>query len=410
VDAHATFAVILLDVDHFKEVNDTLGHPVGDALLLATAERLKACLRPSDLVARLGGDEFVVIAEGAGAPEAVRLAQRFHETASTPHDIDGEQVRLGASMGIALSKGTETDPDRLFRNADIALYAAKASGRGAFRIFEASMELGMQERQALRADLRSALAKGELELHYQPLVDLRTEQVSSFEALLRWKHPTRGMVPPDLFVPIAEDSGLILEIGNWVLETACAEAVKWPREIALAVNLSTREFAGHELANNVAKALKGSGLAAGRLELEITESVLLRNSKANLETLHELRGIGVHIALDDFGTGYSSLAYLQQFPFSKIKIDRSFISGLPRSAASQAIVRSVIGLGMALGMRVTAEGVETEAQYDWVRLGCNEAQGYYIGRPTAASEIPKVIEAISARAASAANSAERRAS
>jgi diguanylate cyclase (GGDEF)-like protein len=409
VEARATFAVILLDVDHFKEVNDTLGHPVGDSLLLATGERLKACLRPSDLVARLGGDEFVVIAEGAGAAEAARLAQRFHDTASAPHVIEGEQVRLGASMGIALSKGEDTDPDRLFRNADIALYAAKASGRGAFRIFEAVMEAGMQERQALRADLRSALANGEFEIHYQPLVDLRTERVSSFEALLRWRHPTRGMVPPDVFVPIAEDSGLIVEIGNWVLETACAEAVSWPRDIALAVNLSTREFAGHELAKNVARALKNSGLEAGRLELEITESVLLRNSRANLETLHRLSGLGLHIALDDFGTGYSSLAYLQQFPFSKIKIDRSFISGLPRSAPSQAIVRSVIGLGMALGMRVTAEGVETKAQYDWVRLGCNEAQGYYIGRPSVASDIPALIEAIGARVANGQAAEERRA-
>ncbi|HWA17461.1 MAG TPA: EAL domain-containing protein [Devosia sp.] len=409
VDARANFAVILLDVDHFKEVNDTLGHPVGDSLLLATGERLAACLRPSDLVARLGGDEFVVIAEGAGAAEAARLAQRFHDTASAPHSIDGEQVRLGASMGIALSRGQETDPDRLFREADIALYAAKASGRGAFRIFEPSMEAGMQERQALRADLRSALANGELEIHYQPLVDLRTERVSSFEALLRWRHPTRGMVSPELFVPIAEDSGLIVEIGNWVLETACAEAVKWPREISLAVNLSTREFAGHHLAKYVARALKNSGLEAGRLELEITESVLLRNSRTNLETLHRLRGLGVRIALDDFGTGYSSLAYLQQFPFSKIKIDRSFVAGLPRSAASQAIVRSVIGLGMALGMRVTAEGVETKAQYDWVRLGCNEAQGFFIGRPSVASEVPTMIKEIGDRAAARNSDQERRA-
>jgi diguanylate cyclase (GGDEF)-like protein len=394
VDSRAHFAVILLDVDHFKEVNDTLGHPVGDVLLQATGERLLATLRPGDLVARLGGDEFVFIAEGAGAAEAARLAQRLTDVAAIPHSVEGETIRLGASIGIALSDGSATDPARIFRNADIALYAAKASGRGAFRVFEPSMETGMLERQALRADLRAAIEKEQFELNFQPLVDLHSGKVATLEALLRWHHPTRGRVPPDQFIPIAEESGLIVAIGEWVINRACAEAMKWPSHVSVAVNISTREFASGELAHNVRQALKRTGLEAGRLELEITETVLLKNSRANLATLHLLREQGVRIALDDFGTGYSSLAYLQQFPFSKIKIDRSFISGLPGSDASQAIVRSVIGLGMALGMRVTAEGVETQEQFDWVRLGCNEAQGYYISPPVGAAEVPELIARI----------------
>lgn len=393
----ARFAVILIDVDHFKEVNDTLGHSVGDALLKATAERFRTGLGPDDLVARLGGDEFVIITENADASEATEMARRYAMAAGTPHEIEGESIRLGASIGIAISEGNGEDPDRLFRNADIALYAAKADARGAFRIFEPAMEAGLQDRQALRADLRAALGNGEFMLMYQPQVELRGEQVSGFEALIRWRHPTRGLIGPEVFIPIAEESGLIIAIGEWALSTACAEAMKWPTEVSLAVNLSTREFAGSDLASNVARALKESGLPAERLELEITESVLLKNSRANLETLRRLRALGLRIAIDDFGTGYSSLAYLQQFPFSKIKIDRSFISGLPESDASQAIVRSVIGLGIALGMRVTAEGVETESQYDWVRLGCNEVQGYFLSPPVAASEVMATMARLNAR-------------
>ncbi|MEP7239508.1 MAG: EAL domain-containing protein [Devosia sp.] len=397
VHSRATFAVILIDVDHFKEVNDTLGHPIGDSLLKATARRLEDCIRATDMLARLGGDEFVIIAEGADGREAARLAQRFADAASTPHHVDDELIRLGASIGIALADGSEQDADRVFRNADIALYAAKADARGGYRVFEAAMEAGMQERQSLRADLRAALQNHEFELHYQPQVDLRTERVSGFEALLRWNHPTRGLVLPDAFIPIAEESGLIIAIGEWVLNTACAEAMKWPEEISVAVNLSTRQFASGDIAALVSRALRQSGLSAGRLELEITESVLFKKSTANLEMLYRLRGLGVRIALDDFGTGYSSLAYLQQFPFSKIKIDRSFVSGLPLSDASQAIVRSVIGLGMALNMRVTAEGVETSAQYDWVKLGCSEAQGFYLSRPVPAADVLAVTDSVNAR-------------
>jgi diguanylate cyclase (GGDEF)-like protein len=396
--AGTRFAVILIDIDHFKEVNDTLGHPLGDLLLKGMADRLNQCVRSGDLVARLGGDEFVIIAEGADATEAGKLAQRFADAASTPLSIEGELVRLGASIGIALADGADKDPDRVFRNADIALYAAKADTRGSYRVFEPAMEAGLQERQSLRADLRVALENGELELQYQPLVDLRSEQVSSFEALLRWRHPVRGLVLPEVFIPIAEESGLIVAIGDWVLNTACKEAAKWPDAISVAVNFSTREFANGDLADNVARALGRSGLPARRLEAEITESVLLKKSRHNLDMLHRLRELGVRIALDDFGTGYSSLSYLQQFPFSKIKIDRSFITGLPLSEPSQAIVRSVIGLGIALGMRVTAEGVETAAQYEWVRLGCNEAQGYYLSPAVTPAEVPDVIERLNARA------------
>jgi EAL domain-containing protein (putative c-di-GMP-specific phosphodiesterase class I) len=259
------------------------------------------------------------------------------------------------------------------------------------------MEMGLIERQMLRADLRTALSNDEFELKFQPLMDLRTEQICSFETLIRWNHPTRGVITPDIFIPIAEESGLIVSIGEWVLKEACLEAAKWPSQIAVAVNLSTREFASGELTANVRKALKNSGLDAERLELEITETVLFRNSRANLAQLHRLREMGVHIALDDFGTGYSSLAYLQQFPFSKIKIDRSFVSGLPQSASSQAIVRSVIGLGIALGMRVTAEGVETQAQFEWVKLGCNEAQGYFISRPVSGADVAGLIETVGSR-------------
>ena len=390
------FAVLLLDVDHFKELNDTLGHPVGDLLLKSTGERLKSSVSNRDHVARLGGDEFVILAEGANAADAEKLALRIVEAAAPPHVVDGEAIRLGVSIGIALSDSDIINADRVFRNADIALYAAKTDTRGAFRVFEPSMEMGLQERQALRADLRAALGNDEFELYYKPLVDLRTETVCSFEALLRWRHPTRGLISPDLFIPIAEESGLIVAIGNWVLNTASAEAAKWPAAISVAVNLSTREFASGNLADNVSAALKASSLDAARLELEITESVLLKNSRANLTMLHKLRALGVRIALDDFGTGYSSLAYLQQFPFSKIKIDRSFIKDLPQSDASQAIVRSVIGLGLALGMRVTAEGVETRAHYDWVKLGCTEAQGYFLSRPVPASEVPAVVARLNA--------------
>jgi EAL domain-containing protein (putative c-di-GMP-specific phosphodiesterase class I) len=302
-------------------------------------------------------------------------------------------VRVGASIGIAVA-GRATRPDELFKNADIALYAAKTEARGAHRFFEPSMHIELMQRQALRSDLANAIERGEFALAYQPLVDLRTDRVASFEALLRWNHPRRGPISPEEFIPVAEESGLIVPIGEWVLRQAAREAMRWPADVAVAVNLSPRQFATDGLADTVKRVLAETGLQASRLELEITETVLMRDSNTNLETLRRLRNAGVRIALDDFGTGFSSLGYLQRFPFSKIKIDRAFVSGLPGSEESQAIVRSVIGLGQSLGMKVTAEGVETPAQLAWVRNGCDEAQGYLLSRPVAAAEVFGVLAEI----------------
>jgi len=387
-------AVLLLDLDHFKEVNDTLGHPVGDSVLLGTAHRLRDAVGQGDTVARLGGDEFAVIVTGfAEVAEVRKLARRIIDAANKPHEVAGETVLVGASAGIGLSGSR--DSERLLKEADIALYAAKGEARGGFRFFEPAMEAGLNERQALRADLRLGLERNEFEIHYQPIVDLKRGRICSFEALLRWRHPRHGMVPPDQFIPLAEETGLILAIGDWALHAACREAMRWPGDVSVAVNLSTRQFRDNNLVDIIAHALDRSGLAPNRLELEITESVLLKDSRANLITLRRLRESGIRIALDDFGTGYSSLGYLQSFPFSKIKIDRSFTSGLPQSEESQAIVRAVMGLGSSLGMCVTAEGVETAAQLDWVRSGCDEAQGFFLSRPVPAEHIPALIDEFS---------------
>ena len=390
-------AVLLLDLDHFKEVNDTLGHPVGDAVLQGTASRLRQCADAGHTVARLGGDEFAVIVTGyADVAEVRTLARSIIAAANRPHEVSGETALVGASAGISLS-GTR-DPERLLKEADIALYAAKGEARGGFRIFEPAMEAGLNERQALRADLRVGLELRQFELHYQPIVDLKRGLISGFEALLRWRHPRHGLVSPEIFIPLAEETGLILAIGNWALHTACAEAATWPGDISVAINLSTRQFRDNNLVDIIEHALDRSGLPHSRLELEITETVLLKDSHANLITLRRLRESGIRIALDDFGTGYSSLGYLQRFPFSKIKIDRSFTSGLPQSEESQAIVRSVIGLGRALGMRVTAEGVENADQLDWIRSGCDEAQGYFLSRPVPPDMVPALIEEFALRA------------
>jgi diguanylate cyclase (GGDEF)-like protein len=400
-------ATLLIDLDHFKEVNDTRGHPVGDALLVEMATRLAACVGPPNIVARLGGDEFAIIMlEHADTAALARLAQRILDIVRVPHSIDGQVLRVGASIGIALSKAA-SDADQILSNADIALYAAKGDARGGFRFFEPAMVSGLQQRQALRADVAAALDNGEFELAYQPIVDLRSGTVCCFEALLRWHHPQRGLVPPDIFIPIAEESGAIIDIGDWVVRTACVEATRWPDTIRVAINLSSRQFISGDLACLVASVLKVTGLAPGRVELEITESVLMKDSHENLRTLGQLRDMGVRIALDDFGTGYSSLAYLQRFAFNKLKIDRSFISGLPASGESQAIVRSVVGLGKSLGIRITAEGVETKAQLDWVAAGCDEAQGYFLGRPVPADEIPAVISLLGAVTGSARAEARR---
>ena len=395
VDSGAQVATLLLDLDHFKEVNDTFGHPVGDALLVAIGERLRTCLRPTDTIARLGGDEFaIILTDPDQTLDVALLARRIVGVASAAYDIGGQSVRVGASLGIAQSGSGSDDPDTIFKNADIALYAAKAEAPGEYRFFELAMETEVQQRQALRVDLRAALDNGEFELAYQPLVDLEFNRVCGFEALLRWRHPVRGMVSPEIFIPVAEETGLIVPIGDWVLETACREAAKWPSHLSVAVNLSTRQFASSDLVDKIEAMLQRIGFDRNRLELEITETVLLKDSIANLMTLQRLRSLGIRIALDDFGTGYSSLGYLQRFPFSKIKIDRSFVSGLPGNEESQAIVRAVIGLGQTLGIRVTAEGVETQEQFDWIKCGCDEAQGYFLSRPVAAREVPGLLRSL----------------
>src|SRR4051794_16629582 len=388
-------AVLCLDLDRFKPVNDTLGHPGGDALLRAVAARLLACVREGDTAARLGGDEFAVLQAGAGQPEAAgALARRLVEALSAPYEVLGHQIVVGASVGVALAPGDGRDPDELLKRADMALCRAKADGRGTFRSFEPGMDARLQARRLLELDLRKALAAGELELHYQPLVDLRTGAVSALEALLRWRHPARGLVPPGEFVPLAEEIGLIVPVGGWVLRRACADAAGWPGGVRVAVNLSAAQFRGRELVAAVVGALAAAGLAPARLELEITETVLLRDGEATLATLRELRALGVRIAMDDFGTGYSSLGYLRSFPFDKIKIDRCFVRDLGASADCEAIVRAVTGLGGSLGIATTAEGVETEEQLERLRPeGCDEAQGFHLGRPMPAAEVVAFLSA-----------------
>ena len=396
-----SLAVYCLDLDHFKGVNDTLGHPMGDAVLQAVAQRLKNCLRDSDMVARLGGDEFAVVQYPLGNPnEASTLASMLIETVSRPYEVQGHEFIIGASIGIALAPGDGHEADGLLRNADIALYRAKAEGRGTAHFFEAEMDRRIQARRLLEIDLRKAFANGEFELFYQPLINLTTDAVSGFEALLRWRHPDRGMIAPGDFIPLAEEIGLIVPLGEWVLRQACAEAMRWPGELKVAVNLSPAQFRSRGVVRAVLTALAYSRLPASRLELEITESVLLGETDANLATLHQLREIGVRISMDDFGTGYSSLSYLRCFPFDKIKIDRSFVSELAERPDCVAIIRAVAGLGLSLGIATTAEGIETTEQLERVRAeGCTEVQGYLFSAPRPASELSGIIGAAQCKAA-----------
>ena len=381
-------AVLCLDLDGFKGVNDTLGHPAGDELLRQVARRLKGCTRETDLVARLGGDEFAVVQADAEQPtDAATLAERLVEALRAPFDLRGQRVEIGTSIGVVLADGTGATADELLRGADIALYRAKAEGRGTWRFFEPGMDAEMQARRRLEADLRRALAEGQFELFYQPLIEADTQALTGFEALLRWRHPERGMVSPAEFIPLAEEVGLIRPMGAWVLDKACADAATWPAHVKVAVNLSPVQFVKGDLVRQVERALSASGLPARRLELEITESVLLQDNEATLGILHRLRALGVSIAMDDFGTGYSSLSYLRSFPFDKIKVDQSFVRGLDRGKGGVEIVRAVVGLGKALGMDVLAEGVETAEQFGILRAeGCDELQGYLFGRPVPESE------------------------
>ncbi|MFT8243153.1 putative bifunctional diguanylate cyclase/phosphodiesterase [Roseomonas sp. BN140053] len=387
-------AVLTLDLDQFKAVNDTLGHSVGDGLLCAVAGRLLGCVRDSDLVVRLGGDEFAVVQEQAVQPQdAAALARRLIEALAPPFLIEEHQVVIGTSIGIVLANGGEDGPDALLKSADLALYRAKAEGRGTFRFFEAEMDALAQARRSLELDLRRALVLNQFELFYQPLVDATHSVITGFEALLRWNHPERGMVSPALFIPLAEEIGVIEQIGGWVLRRACQDAAGWPGTLKVAVNLSPVQFRNRDLAKEVTAVLAATRLPACRLELEITESLLLQDSEGVLAILHEMRALGVRIAMDDFGTGYSSLSYLRRFPFDKIKIDQSFIRGLAENEDCGAIVRAVIGLGRSLGMAVNAEGVETAEQLEALRVeGCSEVQGYFFSKPRPAGEIAGLLQ------------------
>jgi diguanylate cyclase (GGDEF)-like protein/PAS domain S-box-containing protein len=392
-------AVHCLDLDHFKSVNDTLGHPLGDELLREVAERLKDNLRDRDLVARLGGDEFAIIQNIAHPNQASDLAAKLIAAISASYDLQGHEIIIGGSIGIALAPGDGNAADVLLRNADMALYRAKAEGRGTSHFFEAEMDRRVQARRLLELDLRKAFANGELDVYYQPLVNLTEDRIIGFEALLRWHHPERGMVMPGEFISLAEEIGLIGPIGEWVLRKACAEAARWPGELKVAVNLSPAQFRARGVVGAVLSALAHSGLAPQRLELEITETVLLGETETNLGILHQLRQIGARISMDDFGTGYSSLSYLRSFPFDKIKIDRSFVRDLAQRPDCMAIIRAVTGLGASLGIATTAEGVETAEQLDRLRAeGCTEAQGYLFSPPRPAAELAALLATASRQA------------
>ncbi|RZN12567.1 diguanylate cyclase [Bradyrhizobium genosp. SA-3] len=388
------FALLYIDVDEFKGINDSLGHHVGDELLKAIAGRLRGCLKQDDLIARLGGDEFAVIQTGIqSSTDVVWFVTRIYEAIRQPYHCLGHQLSTDASIGIALAPQDGSDLDQLIKNADLAMYGAKAEGRRTHRFFEPAMDACAKARLAMEQDLRQALVNGGFEIHYQPLVDLRSGKVSGCEALLRWRHPERGMVSPAEFIPVAEDTGLINELGDWVLRMACNEAATWPAHVRVAVNVSPVQLKCDTLALRIAGALAASGLDPRRLELEITEAVLIRDDEAALSILHQLRAIGVRIALDDFGTGYSSLSYLKRFPFDKIKIDRCFVADIAETNGAPVIVQAVVNIAAASSMTTVAEGVETEAQREMLRnLGCTEMQGYLFSAPKPATEARKLFD------------------
>jgi diguanylate cyclase (GGDEF)-like protein len=388
-------AFLCFDLDHFKAVNDTLGHVIGDQVLVNVAARLKKFAREGDVVARLGGDEFAMIAMALDDPQdAAGIASRIVKSIAAPMEIEGHQVNIGTSVGIALAPGDGDDVETLLKNADTALYRAKSEGRGNYHFFERGMDDALQYRRMLEQGLKVALAHGEFRLMFQPLVDLSTNKICCFEALLRWDHPEQGTISPAEFIPVAEETGLIGSIGEWVLRQACAAAAGWPGDVRVAVNLSAVQFKNRGLINHVIHALGDAGLDARRLELEVTESLLLADTPHTLETLHQLRALGVRISMDDFGTGYSSLSYLRSFPFDKIKIDRTFVAGLAPGDESTAIIRAVVGLGQSLGMSTTAEGVETEEQLAAVRAqGCNEVQGFLFSPPLPPSGVTALLRA-----------------
>jgi diguanylate cyclase (GGDEF)-like protein len=386
-------AIHILDLDQFKHVNDTLGHPMGDKLLRMVAERLGMLVRETDTIARMGGDEFAIVqAPLVQASDAQALGLRIIEAVSQPYEIDGQHIMIGASIGIALSPLDAASPERLMRNADLALYQAKGAGRGTFRVFEPEMDAQMQARRALESDLRKALAEGQFELHYQPVVNLASNEINGFEALIRWHHPEKGMIPPSGFIPPAEEIGLIVSIGEWVVREACATAARWPENITIAVNISPAQIRNPGLVQLVMSALAASGLSPGRLELEITETAILTDRETSIAILRQIQELGVRVVNDDFGTGYSSLSQLQSFAFDRIKIDRSFVKDIEVCAGSLNIVRAVAALASGLGIRATAECVENTAQLDSIRSeGCTEMQGFLMSKALPAREVERLF-------------------
>ncbi|TMJ21567.1 MAG: bifunctional diguanylate cyclase/phosphodiesterase, partial [Alphaproteobacteria bacterium] len=399
VDLGLEFAVLFIDLDRFKVVNDTLGHRVGDLLLLEVATRLRAALQPADVLARLGGDEFAIVVGSISSRHALEvLACRLTEAVGQPYEIDGHRIRSSISIGIAVAPSDGGNAEDLLMAADLALYAVKASARGTFRFYQQCMNEGINDRRQVEVDLREAVEKEELELHYQPIIDLRRNAITGFEALARWRHPLKGMVPPAIFIPVAEDTGLIIALGAWALRQACRTAARWGDEdLKIAVNLSPVQFSAPDLYNTVKSVLAETGLAPQRLELEITERLFIEDSEKTLSTLHRLKQLGVRIAMDDFGTGYSSLSYLRSFPYDMIKVDRAFVSDLAAGTEHAVIVQAVVSIARALGMTTTAEGVETDAQKEYLTaLGCDQAQGYLFSRPVPVEQVPAVIAAWSA--------------
>lgn len=388
-----SIAVALLDVDFFKSINDTLGHPVGDAVICRVASFLKECIRDCDTVARLGGDEFAIILTHVNSPQEVAtLASRIRSLIGEPFQVDEETIAIDVSLGISFAPNDCNDPVQLLKNADLALYRAKEEGRGCYRFFEPEMNTRMVRRRELDLRIRTAIKACEFELFYQPQFETGTNSICGVEALVRWNDPERGIVLPGSFIPLAEETGLIVKLGEWIINQACADAAKWPDNIRIAVNVSAIQFSSDRFLDTVVRALDSSGIVPNRLEIEITETALLRDVTETIEVLHKIRALGVRIVMDDFGTGYSSLSYLRSFPFDKLKIDKSFVKDLSSAEDAQAIVRAVANIGQCMGMETIAEGVETQSQLEQVsEEGYTQFQGFLHGRPMPVSEINRVF-------------------
>ena len=404
-------AVLCIDLDGFKAVNDIHGHPAGDELLIEAAHRLRTVVRGNELVARLGGDEFAVVQEGGSQPtHAGLLSERVIAALRQPFAIGGQSIRISASIGVAVYPADADTPSDLIKNADMALYRAKAEGRGFTRFYEAAMDEALRQRRQLEADLCLAIGREELKVHYQPLAELGSGAIIGFEALLRWDHPRLGPVSPEMFIRLAEESGLIVKLGEWVLREACGEAARWDPPLKLSVNLSPLQFMQDDLVGAVERVLAETGLASSRLELEVTEGLLIKDAGGAVAMLERLKALGVQIAMDDFGTGYSSLTYFRMFPFDKVKIDQGFVRDMIDNPQALAIIRSVIGLGHGLGVPVVAEGVETQAQLDALRAeGCDQVQGYFIARPNPIAFFEGVVMGRGAAEAEAVAPSRRRA-